>query len=90
MKRYRRDETACYYDSFADVMYLTFDDRADVAERETPRGFFVLYTPTPERVAGVAIMDYRQRFGEMVAEIEVDATPPFVVEVAERCIAAQP
>lgn len=81
MIRYTREQTACEYDAFADVLYVTFTRAQSIVGTETPHGFVVRKDRASGELVGVTILDYVSTYGSHWTEVRVDAPTPFVVEV---------
>jgi hypothetical protein len=81
MTRYSAKRLTCDYDAFADVLYVTFKHAASVICNETPRGFVLRRARPSGAIVGVTVLDYIEQFGRGMNEIEIDAEPPFIVEI---------
>ncbi len=81
MIRYTPDQLECDYDSFTDVLYVSFAQARSVIGNETPQGFIVLRSRPEGQVVGVTILDYAATYGVGHHEVTIDAPTPFVVEV---------
>jgi hypothetical protein len=86
---FRTSETRCSYDQFADVLYVKMRDAEPTDGVDTERGFIVHYTWPEHLLAGVTIMDFRERFGSDAEQVEIDAEPPFSLIFDEQhCVTA--
>ena len=81
---FRTSETRCSYDQFADVLYVKMRDAELTDGVDTERGFIVHYTWPERLLAGVTIMDFRERFGSDAEKVEIDAEPPFSLIFEEQ------
>lgn len=75
----RTSETRCSYDQFSDVLYVMFRDAEFTDGVDTKQGFIVHYTWPEHVLAGVTIMDFRERFGVDAELVEIDSEPPLVL-----------
>ena len=50
------------YDNFSDVLYVSFGKPKKAISVETDDGFLMRYDPFTDKLVGVTIIDFRQRF----------------------------
>ncbi len=81
MIRYSADSVKCDYDSYTDVLYVSFRSAPRVICDETPQGYVLRRVRSTGEVVGVTVLDYASRFAPDVTSIEVDAPEPFIVEL---------
>jgi len=61
---------AISYDKEADVMYMSFDDKAAEAE-EIEEGVFARYDPQSKKLVGFTITNFSKKFTKLPREVTI-------------------
>lgn len=59
---YNMNQLQYNYDNFSDVLYVSFGKPKKAISVETDDGFLMRYDPFTDKLVGVTIIDFRQRF----------------------------
>lgn len=82
MRPVTADIASCLYDDATDVFYVPLGRSRFTDEEEVGPGIHVLYEFDGERtdkVVGVEIEYFKERFSDLPASIEIDAEHPFTL-----------